>query len=218
MQITKEEIRKFLRQNVHGSEKKELDYEESWTILNGLMISYLKANGDYNMAKEESFREGIKRVVLSLPKYAFGFKASFKLNIEDKEYFALCPTELAEGLTYKDINEEKVVEIAQTVIDTLVEKGVTDEGKMAIPDRKVSEATMEEFMETDRSLELMYDQILATRGEDALLMAIEFYKKQAEKAVLNEIELHEDVANYVAKFYSTILVHAKEDESGSASI
>ena len=218
MRLTKEEITKEFKETAHENNSKQFDQETSWAIFNGLVISYLKAKGQYNKIKEEKLNESIKKVILSLEKYAFAYKGDYKTDIQSEEYLSLCPEEIRSGLTHENLNEEMVMTIAEKVIQVSVENGVHEDGKMTIPDKKVSEASMAEFWEVDKTMELMYDQIIATRGEAGMAVAIDYYKEKAEKAVEDEIEYYSDNTNYLIKFYSGILLHATETEDEGVSI
>lgn len=209
--LTIDEIKNEFRELIVEDKNKPLDYEQAWATLNGLVVAYYKAKGEYFQVKEDQLSEGIRKVLLSLPKYDLGFKGSYELNKEDKAYLALCPAELVSGLTYKDINEKTVMDIAEKVIKFSAEKGVVEGGKMLMPDKKVSEASMAEFLTMDNYLMIKYDEIIAEWGEEAMKRALQQYQKSAEKAVSDEIDYHTGNANYLVRFFSNILIHSKDD-------
>lgn len=205
------ELKVEFRERIMGENQNEIDYESSWAVLNGLVITFLKATGDCTAVKEEALNEQVKKVILSLPKYELCYGKDYKLNVEDKKYFALCPQEIAEGLSYDKINEAKIIEIANNVLRMSARRGVKEDSKMRIADRGVSKASMSEFEEMNASMLKMYDVILKTRGEEGLKTAMAYYTKLAEKAVEDEIEFNKDNASYIIKFYSSIL-QSKEGE------
>ena len=217
MELSKK-IEEEFKERVIDESMKNIDYETSWAILNGLVISYFKAKGKLNKKLEEELKEGIRRVILSLPKYELGYGKDYKLNVEDKAYFALCPSELVKGLSYNKINEKTVMEIAEKVVQISAENGVKEDTKMRIADKGVSKASMSEFEEVSKTMVLMSDSILKTRGEDGLKTALVYHNQLAEKAVKDEIDFHVSNANYIVTFYSGILHHLKEEEGGITSI
>lgn len=213
--VLAEKIKDEFRERVLSDGMTEIDYESSWAILNGLVISYLKAQGQLNKTKEESLKEGVRRVILSLPKYELGYGKEYKLNVEDKAYFALCPNELVDGLSYSKINEKTVMKIAEKVVKVSAENGVQEDKKMRIADIGVSKASMSEFEEASNAMVMMADSILQTRGEEGLKTALSYHNQLAEKAVKDEIDFHVNNANYIVKFYSGILHHSKDEEGAS---
>ncbi len=195
----------------------EIDTEISWAIFNGLVISYLKAQGNKDVLMEQDkLKEAVKCVILSLPKYAYGFKAKYNLDETFAQYFDLCPEELRKDLT-KEISEEYLMKIAAQVVEFSAEKGIHEDGKMTIADAGVSKKVMDEFVDTAAVMELMHDRLLNERGEEGLLQAVNYYKDAAEKAVKEEIKYHADNANYLVKFYSGILLYMKEEEAAAMS-
>lgn len=213
-----ERITEEFKERVLDEDVKEIDYEMSWAILNGLVISYLKAKGEHSLYKEEALKEGVRKVILSLPKYDMYYAGKYKLNKQDKEYFALCPAELVDGLSYSKINADMVMAIAQKVVDFSAENGFKEDGKLRIADGGVAKASMDEFEELNSVMISMKGSILETRGEEGLKVAMAYYQGLAEKAVKDEIDFHADNANYIVKFYASILHHAKEDEENASSI
>lgn len=190
--------------------------EVAWAVLNGLVLSYFKAKGECFKAREEMLFEAVKKVVLSLPRYQYGYGEEYKIEDAYKEYFALCPAELVDGLSYEDINEVTVVRLATKVVDFSAENGVQEDGKMKIPDKGVHQNHMQEFEETALALVKLHDQILQTKGEDAVQTIKQFFKQQAEKAVDSEIEFYKNNTDYIVKFYSGILLHSKQEEENDA--
>lgn len=209
MKLTEQMIKDF-KENVET-----IDTEVAWAMFNGLIVSYLKAKGEYNKVLEASLKEGTKKIILSLPKYELGYSGQFNLEDEIKAYFDLCPAEIAKGFSKKVIDENSVLKFAETVVEFSANKGVHEEGKMRMPDRHVSLAKMEEFEEIDNGIVAVYDKIVSLGGSDALNQVMQRYRDSAEKAVEQEIEYHIDNTNYIVKFYSGILL-AKEEESASA--
>lgn len=207
------QIKKEFRERIMGKQEKCMDYEASWAALNGVVIAYLKANGEYSIDKEYKLKQAVRSVILSLPLYEIGYGQEYKLNREDKAYLSLCPNELVEGLCYRDIKEDKIVELAQKVIELSAEKGYREDGKMRIADRGVSKASMEEFDDMNNQMTQMYDIIRTSRGEEGLKVAMDYYRLLADKAVKDEIDYHIDNANYIVKFFANILHHAREGES-----
>lgn len=210
MKLTEQMIKDF-KEHVE-----KIDDEVSWAIFNGLVISYLKAKGEYSKALEASLKEGTKKIILSLPKYELGYDGQYNFEDECRAYLDLCPAEIAKGFSKKKIDEESIMKFAETVVEFSANMGIHEEGKMRMPDRHVSLAKMEEFEEIDRGILSVYDKILALGGGDALKQAMQTYRDSAETAVQKEIEYHIDNTNYIVKFYSGILL--AKDEEGASSI
>jgi len=213
MKLNEDTMEKFIEE-VIGEGVKEMDYESSWTIFNGLVVSYLKAKGEYSKYKEDLLKESLRKVILSLPKYDFGYKGEYKLNEEDKQYFSICPNELTEGLSYKDLNEKTISDVAEKVLDFSAEKGVRESGNVdrlqEVVDnkKKLSEVSMAEFVEVNKQVKNILEKVssLANGVEQVKL----YYKQQAEKAVENEIDYQVMKSNYLIAHYSSIML-ASED-------
>ncbi len=205
-----ETMREEFKERVLDDMTGEIDQEASWAILNGLVISYLKANKIYSKDREEKLNVAIKKVIMSLPKYRFACDV-YDTEEKAEEYFALCPQEIVAGLSYEDICEEKVMEIADKVVEFSAENGVVEGGKMSIPDRGISKASMEEFKSAKNAVMGNIVAIKNSEIESAYSIALDYFLNFAKKAVNDEVRFHSANSQYIVKFYSNIL-HSKQKE------
>lgn len=189
----------------------KFDEEVSWAVLNGLVISYLKATKSHTKTLEDKLNLAVKKVIMSMPKYSFGDSGLKSLQERETEYFALCPAEVADYFKDKTVCDETIMAFAQKVLEISAEKGVVEGGKMTIADRGVSKASMDEFNSANNAIKGNLVAIKSSGLESAYSIALEYFFGYAKKAVEDEVAFHSANAQYIIKFYSMIL-HSKRLE------
>ncbi len=189
----------------------KFDAEVSWAVLNGLVISYLKATKTHSKAVEEKLNLAVKKVIMSMPKYSFGDCGLKDFSERAEEYFTLCPEEVSLLFKDKEVCDETVMAFAQKVLEISAEKGVVEGGKMTIADRGVSKASMDEFNSANNAIKGNIVAIKNSGVESAYSIALDYFFGYAKKAVEDEVSFHSANTQYIIKFYSGIL-HSKRQE------